>query len=101
MVMVKAPRGYRNRTRNMLRKHIRDKGHVPRLSKVLYPYKVGDRVVVKIDPSFHGGMPHKRFHGLTGSIIGKRGSAYIVKLSLGNKEKTIITYPVHLAPFKQ
>ncbi|MDP8002747.1 MAG: 50S ribosomal protein L21e [Caldisphaera sp.] len=99
--MVKAPTGYRSKTRNLLRKHVREKGGVPRLSKALYPYQVGDKVTIKIDSSFHDGMPHRRFHGLTGTIVDKRGKAYVVKVNLGNKEKTLITYAVHLRPFKQ
>ncbi|MEB3778942.1 MAG: 50S ribosomal protein L21e [Desulfurococcales archaeon] len=96
--MVKAPRGYRHRTRKLLRKRIRERGGVPRLSVVLRKYNVGDRVAIKIDPSFHYAMPHRRFHGLTGVITGTRGRAYIVRVKLGRKEKTLYVYPEHLRP---
>ncbi|MGC8572385.1 MAG: 50S ribosomal protein L21e [Caldisphaera sp.] len=99
--MVKASTGYRSKTRNMLRKHIRERGGVPRLSKALYPYQIGDKVVIYINSTFHDGMPHRRFHGLTGEIVDKRGKAYVIKVKLGNKEKTIITYAVHLKPFSE
>ncbi|MEB3862411.1 MAG: 50S ribosomal protein L21e [Desulfurococcales archaeon] len=96
--MVKAPRGYRHRTRKLLRKKVREKGGVPRLSVVLRKYSVGEKVVIKIDPSFHYAMPHRRFHGLTGTVVGTRGRAYIVKVNLGRKEKTLFVTPEHLRP---
>ncbi|MGC9209885.1 MAG: 50S ribosomal protein L21e [Acidilobus sp.] len=96
--MVRAPRGYRHRTRKLLRKSVRERGAIPRTSVMFYPYKEGDRVTIIIDPSYHDGMPHRRYHGLTGVIVGRRGRAYIVKVMLGNKEKTIITYAAHLRP---
>ncbi|MEB3817107.1 MAG: 50S ribosomal protein L21e [Desulfurococcales archaeon] len=99
--MVKAPRGYRHRTRKLLRKHTREKGAVPKLSVILREYKVGDKVAIKIDPSFHYAMPHRRFHGLTGTIIGKRGRAYLVEVYLGDKRKIVITTPEHLRPLNQ
>jgi len=96
--MVKAPRGYRHRTRKLLRKRVREKGSVPRLSVILRRYEVGERVAIKIDPSFHYAMPHRRFHGLTGIVVGTRGRAYIVKVRLGRKEKTLFVTPEHLRP---
>ena len=99
--MVKAPRGYRHRTRKLLRKKVREKGSVPRLSVVLREYKVGEKVAIKIDPSFHYAMPHRRFHGLTGTVVGRRGRAYIVKVRLGRKEKTLFVTPEHLRPIQQ
>ncbi len=96
--MVKPPRGYRHRTRKVLRKHVREKGAIPKLSVLLYPYQVGDKVAIKIDPSFHRAMPHRRYHGLTGTIIGKRGEAYIVEVYLGRKRKILFVTPEHLRP---
>jgi len=98
--LVKAPRGYRHRTRKLLRKRIREKGAVPKLSVILREYKPGDKVAIKIDPSFHYAMPHRRFHGLTGTIVGKRGRAYIVEVYLGDKKKTLFVTPEHLRPIK-
>jgi len=99
--MVKAPRGYRNRTRKLLRKRIREKGSIPRLSVILREYKEGEKVAIKIDPSFHYAMPHRRYHGLTGVITGKRGRAYIVEVRLGRKKKTLFVTPEHLRPLPQ
>jgi len=100
--MVKAPRGYRQRTRKLLRKKPRERGAVPKASVILREYRVGEKVAIKIDPSFHyWGMPHRRFQGLTGTVIGRRGDAYIVEVYLGGKRKILFVPPVHLRPLAQ
>lgn len=99
--MVKAPRGYRHRTRKLLRKSIRERGSIPRLSLLMVDYREGDRVHIVINPSIHKGMPHRRFHGKTGEIIGKRGKCYIVRVFLGDREKILFTRPEHLKPLER
>ncbi len=99
--MVKAPRGFRHRTRKLLKKHVREKGAIPPLSLLLHEYKIGDKVHIKINPAIHKGMPHRRYHGKTGTIIGKRGKCYIVEVCLGDKRKTIIVRPEHIRPAPQ
>jgi len=96
--LVKAPKGYRHRTRKLLRKSPRERGQVPSLSYLLIDYKPGDRVHIVINPSIHNGMPHRRYHGKTGVIIGRRGDAYEVKVSLGGKVKILYIRPEHLRP---
>jgi large subunit ribosomal protein L21e len=96
--MVKAPRGFRHRTRRMLRKDIRERGGVPPLSRVLHEYRAGDNVHIVVDPSVHSGMPHRRYHGKTGVVEGRRGKAYLVRVSLGGKAKLLIVRPEHLRP---
>ncbi|BFI75157.1 50S ribosomal protein L21e [Sulfurisphaera ohwakuensis] len=97
--MVKHSKGYRTRTRKLLTKNVRERGAVPRLSLLMEEFKEGDYVVIKINPSIHKGMPHRRYHGKVGVIQGKRGKAYIVRVTLGDKEKVIIVRPEHLAKF--
>lgn len=97
--MVRAPRGYRHRTRRLFKKDIREKGSVPPLSLLMIEYKPGDRVVIDINPSVHKGMPHRRYQGRTGVVVGKRGKAYIIELQEGSVKKTIIARPEHLKPF--
>ncbi|MEM0355129.1 MAG: 50S ribosomal protein L21e [Desulfurococcaceae archaeon] len=99
--MVKAPRGYRHRTRKLLKKSIRERGAIPPLSLLMYEYSVGDRVHIVINPSITKGMPHRRFHGKTGVVVGKRGYSYIVKVEMGNKEKILFVRPEHLRPVMQ
>lgn len=96
--MVKAPKGYRHRTRKLLRKSIRERGAVPKLSLLMVEYKEGDKVHIIVDPSVHLGMPHRRYHGKTGVIVGKRGKCYMVKVSVGGKEKLLFIRPEHLRP---
>jgi hypothetical protein len=38
------------------------------VSYLLYDYKVGDKVVVDVDPREHNTTPHRRFHGKIGVI---------------------------------
>jgi large subunit ribosomal protein L21e len=68
------------------------------ISYLLIDYKIGDKVIVNIDPSEHNTMPHRRYQGKIGIIkeVGKR----IIKLSvnLGNKEKILQTKRQHIKP---
>ena len=96
--MVKHSRGYRTRTRALLRKRPRERG-LQGLSRLLINYEVGEKVVIDINPSVVKGQPHKRFHGKVGTIVGKRGRAYVIKIVVGSKEKTIISRPEHIKPF--
>ena len=92
-------KGYRHRTRSLLRRKVREKGKTG-LNKILREYKTGDRVVVKLDPSVHKGMPHRRFHGRIGVVEDTRGRAYVVNVTQGKAVKEIIVRPEHLEPFK-
>lgn len=84
-----------------MKKKIRDRGAVPPLSLLMYEYSVGDRVHIVINPSVVKGMPHRRFHGKTGVVMGKRGYSYVVKVELGDKEKILFVRPEHLRPVMQ
>ncbi|MEB3786789.1 MAG: 50S ribosomal protein L21e, partial [Desulfurococcales archaeon] len=44
--MVRAPRGFRHRTRKLLKKHTRERGGVPPISLLLHEYNAGDKVHV-------------------------------------------------------
>jgi large subunit ribosomal protein L21e len=92
-------KGYRAGTRRLLKKEPRERGKL-RLSKLLYEYQPGNRVVVKIDPSVQKGMPHKRYHGKVGVVVNKRGQSYVVSVAQGDAVKEIIVRPEHLEPYK-
>ncbi|MBZ5529560.1 MAG: hypothetical protein LAN71_16895 [Acidobacteriia bacterium] len=64
--MVKASKGYRRRTRSVMRKRSRDRG-------------------LSI-----------RFHGHTGTVTGMQGKAYLLDVRMGHKMKQIIVRPEHL-----
>ncbi len=55
--------------------------------------------MVKIDPSVHKGMPHRRFQGKIGVIVKKRGGSYVVNVTQGDALKEIIVRPEHLEPY--
>jgi large subunit ribosomal protein L21e len=93
--MVKASKGYRRRTRSVMRKRVRDRGLSP-ITKEFQKFEVGDSVHVEIDPSVHKGQPHIRFHGLTAKVAGMQGGAYMLEVYAGNKKKHIIVRPEHL-----
>ncbi len=97
--MVKHSKGYRSRTRKLLTKSARERGAIPPLSRLMVDYQEGQSVVIKINPSVHKGMPHRRYHGKVAKVVGKRGRAYIVTLRVGSKEKVLIVRPEHLEPF--
>jgi large subunit ribosomal protein L21e len=82
-----------------LKKEHKERGKI-KMSKLLQEYQPGNRVVVRIDPSIQKGMPHRRFHGRTGTVVEKRGRSYVVTVPQGNAVKQIIVRPEHLEPFK-
>ncbi len=94
---MKRSKGLRSRGRSLLSKHPRESG-MRGLSYLLIEYKIGDRVCFDIDPSKIRTAPHRRYHGLTGVIIGKRGRAYVIETKLGDKRKVVITTPDHIKP---
>jgi large subunit ribosomal protein L21e len=82
-----------------LKKEHKERGKI-KMSKLLQEYQPGNRVVVRIDPSIQKGMPHRRFHGKTGTVTEKRGRSYVVTVPQGNAVKEIIVRPEHIEPFK-
>jgi large subunit ribosomal protein L21e len=93
--MVKRSVGPRSKTRHKLSKKPRQRG-MPPPSHSLREFAPGTKVDVVINPSIHAGMPHSRFHGLTGSVVEKQGASYVVALPVGNKTKTLVARPEHL-----
>ncbi|MEM2906598.1 MAG: 50S ribosomal protein L21e [Candidatus Odinarchaeota archaeon] len=93
--MVKKTKGYRSRTRKLFSKKQRDKG-MPSLSYLLREYEPGEKVSLFINSTIHKGQPHKRYHGKTGTIIGRRGRAYLISFNIGGSEKIVISRPEHI-----
>ncbi|TFG05996.1 MAG: 50S ribosomal protein L21e [Promethearchaeota archaeon] len=94
--MVRKSHGYKSRhSRNIFRKKVRQKG-MPSLGRYLINYQVGNKIDLIIDPSVHKGQPHFKYHGRTGTIIEKRGKAYVVQLKVGGKNFYIISRPEHM-----
>ena len=93
--MVKASKGYRRRTRSVMRKRARQRGLSP-ITKILQEFDVGQKASVNIDPSMHRGQPHIRFQGRTGTVVGMQGRSYLLDVMMGRKKKQIIVRPEHL-----
>lgn len=87
--------GSRRKTRHKLQKKKSERGRIS-IRRYLQEFKVGDKVVLKIEPAYQKGMFPPRFHGRIGVIESKRGSCYIVKINDKGKEKVFISHPIHL-----
>lgn len=92
---MKRSQGYRASTRQLFRKNPRKRGLLP-LGRLLKKYELGDKVIIDIEPSIAKGQPHRRYHGKQGSIMEKRGRAYVVSIIDGSKPRKIISFPDHL-----
>lgn len=58
-------------------------------------FKKGDRVVISLQPCFSG-FPAPRYDGRHGTIVEKRGKAYVVEIRDMDAKKRLIASPVHL-----
>ncbi len=79
-------------------KKVRERGKL-KLSKLFKDLNKGDRVAIVRDLSYTGSFPF-RLQGKSGVIIGTRGTAFIVRLKDGKKEKTFIVKKIHLKKLK-
>ena len=79
----------------MLTKRVREKGKLG-LSRLLAEYEVGEKVVINIDPGIHKGMPHKRFQGKVGTVVERRGKAYVLDIPQRKTSKLVIAGPEHV-----
>lgn len=86
--------GFRFKSGRKLKKKVREKGI--RLRKFLQEFEIGQRVIIDIEPASQKGMPHPRYQGRSGTVVGKRGRAYLVQIRDGSILKTLISRPEHL-----
>lgn len=93
--MVKRSKGARINTRTKLKRGLRTRGLTP-INRSLQQFDEGEKVSLALDSSVQKGMPHPRFYGKIGTVTGKQGNAWLVSITDGNKEKTIIARPEHL-----
>ncbi len=91
--------GMRKKSRGKLSRTVRAKGKSS-VVRAIQEFETGAMVHVIIDPSIHKGMPHPRFHGKTGEVVGTRGRAFVLKVTDGDATKTLITLPEHLTAQK-
>ena len=93
--MTTRSHGFRVGTRRALRKRVKKRGKVS-IKSMLQKFKVGDKVIVKVEPAYHKAMPYKRYFGKQGKIVEKRSKSYVIAMKDERKTKKIITAPVHL-----
>lgn len=93
--MVKRIGGTRRKSRHKFKKKKADKGKLS-IRRFLQKLEPGEKVLLKIEPSYHKGMYHQRFHGRHGIINKKLRNCYEVKIKDGKKEKILIVHPIHL-----
>ena len=93
--MVRTSKGIRKRTRQIMRRKPRNRGISP-LTRKLQTFEAGEKANIVLDSSVHGGQPHFRFHGKTGTVVDYQGRAYIIQLKMGNKPKKVVVFPEHL-----
>ncbi len=87
--------GSRRKSRSVLTKRNACRG----LSYLLTEYKVGDKVVVDIDPTEHITTPHRRFQGKIGVVMTVGRRILKVKVAMGEKQKILQTRFNHIKPF--
>jgi ribosomal protein L21E len=93
--MAKRIGGLRRKSRGKLMLTAREKGKFP-LSKYFQKVKVGDRVILKANPSYQKGMYMPRFHGRTGVVKSQKGACYeIVIRDRDKKAKSLVVHPIH------
>ncbi len=95
--MVKSSKGFRSRSRGTFTKEVRERG-LPPVSRFLREFAIGEKVMVRIEPSDPHGQPHPRYQGRTCTVVGRSGRAYRIVFRDGGKEKELIATPIHLVP---
>ena len=86
--------GTRRKARSILTKDNVVRG----ISYLLHDYKVGDKVIVDVDPREHDTTPHRRFHGRIGVVeqVGRR--TLKVSVVVGDKKKYLQARLNHFRP---
>ena len=91
--------GPRRKSRSKLTKTAGTKGKIS-IRGFFQKFKEGDKVQLVADSGLQKGMFPLRFHGKKGTVTGKQGRAYFVKIKDQTKEKSFIVHPLHLKRVK-
>ncbi len=91
----KKARGLRAKTRRLLKRR-----NIPSASvnKLTQDFSEGQKVRIKIDPAVHAGMPHARYQGFNGIVVGKQGKMFRIEVTKGGIGKELLVSAVHLDP---
>ncbi len=74
----------------------KDPRHKTTINDRMKTFEEGEKALIKIDPTVTEGRVHHRYHGKAVDVTGKKGDAYEVEFTEGNKKKTLYIKPVHL-----
>ena len=91
-------KGFRFKSRRVTTKKS-DGGFTKRLLS-LKKLSKNDQVAIKIDPTIHKSMPHRRYQGNISIFIGWRGRALVVETNNGKKPVTLVVRPDHVKRIK-
>ena len=78
--MVKRIGSSRRKSRGKYKKTLREKGKTP-ITKYLKTFKVGEKVLLSIEPAVQKGVFSHKFHGKTGIISKKTGKSYEIQIT--------------------
>ena len=98
--MVQHQGGFRSDTRRTLSKHPRDRGKIS-LTRLMQTFENGESVMLMPEPAVHGAMPHPRYKGRCGIVVGMQGKTYKVAVMDGGVRKVFLSNPVHLKRLQQ
>ena len=87
--------GAHKRSRRRLALRAEEHGQI-KLKKTLQEFKGGDRVLIDPTASVQRNIPHRRFFGIAGTVVKKKGRAYSIEVVQGTSIKTVDLLPVHL-----
>lgn len=88
--------GIRKKTRSKLSNSAK-KGKVT-VNRYFKQFADNAVVQVNIQPSVHSGIPHHRFQGKTGKVVGKQGTIY--KVEMAKEKKIVLAHSAHLKELK-
>ncbi|MCL4400754.1 MAG: 50S ribosomal protein L21e [Candidatus Parvarchaeota archaeon] len=88
-------RGAHKRSRRRLALRVKDKGQID-LKKALQTFNLGDKVIIDPSPYFQKNIPHRRFFGINGTVLQKKGKAYTIEVMQGKMCKMVDMLPIHL-----
>src|SRR5213594_2114177 len=90
--MVKASKGIMEKTRQKFRRSPRQRGLSP-ITRSFQTFADGERVTIVIDSSVQRGWPHHRFHGMTGTVVGRRGGSFLAEVRSAARSKRALFRP--------
>jgi large subunit ribosomal protein L21e len=69
---------------------------LPTITATMREFTIGQKACVKLDGRVHKGMPHPRYQGQTGIVVGRQGRAFLLQIIQGSKVKLLVVGPEHL-----